>query len=123
LFHPAGGVSRAAFSPDGRMVLTGGTEGVARLWDVKTGKVLGPAPGREGVLAVAFSPDGRRLAAAGRHGRIALWDTPRPLEGDVERVRLWVEVLTGMELDSQDVVQPLSAEALERRRSRLEELG
>jgi hypothetical protein len=65
----------------------------------------------------------RRAAVGGVHGRIAVWDVPAPLEGGAERLRLAVEVLTGIELGSADAARPLDAEEVDRRRKRLDELG
>jgi WD40 repeat protein/serine/threonine protein kinase len=60
--HP-GSVAMALFSPDGRTVLTGGTDGSARLWDAATGKATGLMLGHPGaVVAAAFRPDGRTVA-------------------------------------------------------------
>jgi WD40 repeat protein len=121
-FHPLGGIDFARFSPDGGAILTCSKDLTARLWDVRTGKQLGPPPSRDGALTVAFVPGGR-LAAGGREGRVVLCDVLPPLEGDPERVRVWVELLTGMELDRDDVMRPLGPEALQERRRRLTELG
>jgi WD40 repeat protein len=55
-----------AFSPDSRAVASGCTDRAARLWDVSTGKRLGPPLAQHGdITAVQFSPDGRRLAVGG----------------------------------------------------------
>ena len=49
-----------AFSPDGRTLLTGCDDSSARLWDVATGRQIGPTLRHDdAVLGVAFSPDGR----------------------------------------------------------------
>jgi WD40 repeat protein/serine/threonine protein kinase len=122
-FHPAGGIGQAVFSPNSQMVLTSGFDKTARLWDVETGKTIGQQLAGLGVKAIAFSPAGGRLAVGGSQGRIVLLDPPRLLEGDVVRVRLLVEVLTGLELDDEDTIRSLSPDDVTKRRRRLEELG
>ena len=73
-----------AFSPDGRLLATGGADDSLRLWDTATGKARATLSGLGGVqAAVAFSPDGRTLADGGEHG-LQLWDTAT----DTVRARL-----------------------------------
>ena len=103
-FHPEGGILHVALSPDGRSIVIRGRERVVRLWDVATGKTLGVPVNLDGMYPVAASSKGRTFAVAGSGGRVALWNEPEPLEGKVERIRLWVELLSGMELDSRGVV-------------------
>ncbi len=51
-----------AFSPDGRHVLSGGTEAAVRLWDRKTGAAVRNFVGTgSGTMAAAFSPDGSNV--------------------------------------------------------------
>jgi hypothetical protein len=53
-------------SPDGRIVLTGDENGVTKLWEVATGKLMGTVPGHRGhIAAAAVSPDGRFLLTGG----------------------------------------------------------
>jgi WD40 repeat protein len=64
-----------ALSRDGRTALTGGGDGVGRLWDVATGKLLGPPLRHSGpISAVAFTADGRTACTGGADGAARLWD-------------------------------------------------
>ena len=63
-----------AFSPNGQRLATGDNEGIVKIWDVQTRKVIAQLEGDTvGVYTVTFSPDGRTLATAGYHGQIKLW--------------------------------------------------
>ncbi|MFO0811498.1 MAG: protein kinase [Gemmataceae bacterium] len=79
-----GGPLRAmAFSPDGRLLATGGgvsdRPGRIILWEMATGNELRSWIGHAGpILDMAFSADGRRLATVGdrdsQSGEIKVWD-------------------------------------------------
>jgi WD40 repeat protein/serine/threonine protein kinase len=57
-------VVSAAFSPDGRRLVTASWDRTARIWDVATGKELRVLRGATSALVGAtFSPDGRRVLA------------------------------------------------------------
>jgi WD40 repeat protein len=69
------GVFSAAFSPDGRRIVTGSRDGTAKVWDAESGNELMTLKGHsDGVEAVAFSPDGQRIATGSWDGTAKVWD-------------------------------------------------
>src|SRR5262249_44870670 len=93
-FGHEGRVSSTVFSPDGKLLASGGTDGTIRLWDLATRQQLGaPLPANKGgVSTVAFNPNGLLLASGGADATIRLWDLAtrqqlgRPLEGHQREV-------------------------------------
>jgi serine/threonine protein kinase/WD40 repeat protein/tetratricopeptide (TPR) repeat protein len=75
-------VLAAAFSPDGRKVLTGSEDRTARFWEVPAGTPSGsPLHHAAAVSAVAFSPDGRTALTGTEEATARFWDvaTGKPL--------------------------------------------
>jgi WD40 repeat protein len=71
----AGPVRGVAFSPDGKLVVSGGVDRTVRIFDVATGKPIDVLSGHQDtVFAVAFSPDGKILASASADRTVRLWD-------------------------------------------------
>lgn len=70
-----------AFSPDGKLVVTGSFDQTLKLWDAATGKEVktfgGSAGHQKQILTVAFSPDGQGIASGGQDNLIKIWDVPR----------------------------------------------
>jgi WD40 repeat protein len=72
---PAIEVDVLAFSPDGEVLASGGSESEVRLWDPRDHSDLrAPLTGApEGLLGLTFSSDGRMLAGCG-YREIVIWD-------------------------------------------------
>ena len=75
-------VHHAAFSPDGRTVISGSKDGTAQLWDAATGQRIG-SPLQQGGewLQVGFSADGKTVWTCSQGNTARLWDatTGEPL--------------------------------------------
>ena len=68
-------VTAAAFSADGKHVLSGGDDRALRLWEADTGKPIQVFQGHEGgIKSVAFSPDGQRVLSGSADATVRLWD-------------------------------------------------
>jgi tetratricopeptide (TPR) repeat protein len=65
-----------ALSPDGKTILTAGTEKLARLWDAETGQPIGrPLEHSAYIAAAAFSPDGNTVLTGSFDRTARLWNT------------------------------------------------
>ncbi|NEU81561.1 NB-ARC domain-containing protein [Nostoc sp. UIC 10630] len=71
-----GGIFSVAFSPNGKLLATGDTNGEIRLYEVANSQQLLTCKGHTGwVWSVSFSPDGEILASGSNDQTIKLWDT------------------------------------------------
>jgi WD40 repeat protein len=64
-----------AFSPDDRLLASGGGDGLVKVWDLASGKVIQNLDGHgDYIYCVAFSPrDGDLLASGSQDGTVKLW--------------------------------------------------
>jgi WD40 repeat protein len=68
-------VTALAYQPRGKLLASGGGDGVVRLWDADTLRLRAILRGHRGAArALAFSPDGRRLASASDDQMVRLWE-------------------------------------------------
>src|SRR5262249_11907004 len=73
-----GRVNSAAFSPDGKRVVTASDDNTARVWESETGAEIAVLKGHEDrVNSAAFSPDGRRVVTVSYDQTARLWDVSR----------------------------------------------
>ena len=67
-------INSLAFSPDGKILVSGGDDNSIKLWDVDSGKDLNSGKHSARVRTVAFSPDGKLIASGDDSGIIKIWD-------------------------------------------------
>ncbi|HBL12148.1 MAG TPA: hypothetical protein DD379_12205 [Cyanobacteria bacterium UBA11162] len=80
-----------SFSPDGKMIASGGTDKKVKLWS-RDGKLIKTFEGHsEGIWRVRFSPDGKTIASASWDKTIKLWNLDgrllKSIEGHGDEVR------------------------------------
>ncbi|KIO22401.1 hypothetical protein M407DRAFT_63471, partial [Tulasnella calospora MUT 4182] len=88
-------IGSVAFSPNGKTLASGSSDGIIQLWDVQTQAPLGgPLTGHsEGITSVVFSPDSNTLASGSWDTTVRLWDvltqTPlgEPLTGHNDMIK------------------------------------
>jgi WD40 repeat protein len=82
----SGALNRVAFSPDDRVVVTGGRDLALGVWrvDGDGGRLLRGHNGA--VTTLCLSPDGRQAATATRDGTVRLWDLASGESATLENV-------------------------------------
>lgn len=73
-----GAVNCVDFSPDGRRIVSGGTDRDVRIWDVDSRREVASLAGHaESVRAAVFSPDGDCVLTGGRDASVRVYRAPR----------------------------------------------
>ena len=67
--------SSAAFSPDGKRIVSASADNTVRIWDVETGKEIRKFEKHtDQVNSAAFSPDGKRIVSASDDKTVRIWN-------------------------------------------------
>jgi WD40 repeat protein/class 3 adenylate cyclase len=67
-------MNSVTYSPDGSLLLTTSSDGVATLWDASSGRAVRTFPDHDASWDAAFGPDGRSFVTSGIQGSPVLWD-------------------------------------------------
>jgi len=68
-------VNAVAFSPDGKLIVSGSGDKSIKVWQLPSGKLSATLRDHsDGVLSVVFSPDGKYLASSGMDKSMKVWD-------------------------------------------------
>ncbi|HLA43565.1 MAG TPA: WD40 repeat domain-containing protein, partial [Aggregatilineales bacterium] len=74
-----GDISSIAYSPDGRLLVSGSRDREMRIWNAQSGELLNTLEGHEGILTrVAVSADGSLLASGDQTGVVRIWGIYAP---------------------------------------------
>ena len=98
----------AAYSPDGKRIVTASLDHTARVWDTDSGRPLAVVQGHQNsVWSAAYGPDGKRIVTASSDNTARVWDVVPESRtaaeiGQVIRCRL----LARFASDDSDVIVP-----------------
>jgi len=70
-----GAVQSVSFSPDGKLLVSGGADKTVKIWDVANGKILRSMRGHDkSVTSVFFSPDGKYVMSGSADKTVKVWN-------------------------------------------------
>jgi WD40 repeat protein len=123
LISPEGAIT-SAMSREGSSIVIGQADRTVRRWDVPSMRPLGLARRyQHSISNLAFAPDGQTVIIGTSGGTVDFWPLPAPVLGPKERVTLWTQVITGMELDAAGVARALDPITWQVRRAELGRSG
>lgn len=74
-------IQNVAFNSEGSMLSGCGFQGIVRIWDMKTLKLIKRLPGHVGgIYGSCFSPDNRYLVSCGMDNTVRVWDLEKDRE-------------------------------------------
>src|SRR5262249_33709445 len=101
-------VTGAWFSPDDQTILTVDSNYLLRLWSVPNGARIGPVyQSTSPVTGTLFAPNSQTVLINSLRGVVQLREQPRPVAGAPDRIVLWAQTITGLELDDSHAIHAL----------------
>ncbi len=92
------------YTPNGELLLASGLD-FTTIWHASTGKPVGA---RRWGGHVKVSPDGSLFGVTpGNPERAEIWPVVTPIQGDPERVLQWIQSLTGLQLNTENIIAPI----------------
>ena len=89
-------VLHCQYSPDGRLLASGGGDTTVRFWDVFTATPKFTCRGHKNhVLCTAWSPDGQRFVSGDKNGVLIVWDptTGKAIGKHIKAHRQWITAI------------------------------
>jgi WD40 repeat protein len=97
-------VKSAAFSPDGKWILTVSWDSAVHLWEAGTGKSIGrPLKHQRLIDDAEFTPKGDQILTLEDYGKATLWDVRADLDLPANLFKLQAQVITGCELQNNEL--------------------
>ena len=68
-------VNSIAISPDGKYIVSGGSDNTIKIWNIKTGESLKTLAGHSNSLySIVITPDGKYIVSRSKYNTIKIWD-------------------------------------------------
>lgn len=85
-------VTSVAFSPDGRLIVSGSYDGTVRVWEMQTGRQVAMMQHDKDVYSVAFNRDGQWVVSGSEDGTVRVWEAATGKE--VARIQIGAPVIS-----------------------------